>query len=370
MKVRYGQLSYTCFDAADTAGGWQVKETNGNITADEARLLVGGVHTTLNPAGPVPRYPTLQQLRTLPRRLAYRRINANTAVYWHTAPAGRDSTGRPGNIFAHIVLDRDAARPGTSRRPIQLWGSPGWLTPYGDHAVAGATLPGEVPPAGGAITADRAVQFCCDTVTWRLGTLCGLLDAIAAGLGGGPAVVLGTETADIAAQWIGAVSFLMSPGTAGRLNFSTFDRAAELACAPPVGQHLVAVPRSDLGGVPPGVVVIDAADTMSVGALHGQPHRTAGGQNIEVTEWSAMTQVVLSDPESAALLLADIDEISSRVVDIDLPPWLPMAMAVAGRRRWADAAAEARSVLIARTRGADIGCPGEPSGDRQTHWSR
>jgi hypothetical protein len=180
-----------------------------------------------DPVDPLPTYPTPEQLERGPRRLAYRHIGARRAGYWHTVPAGPDSTGRPGNVFAHAVLDRNAdAAP--LHRPIQWWRSPLWVCPYGAAAVAQAVLPERAPEPAAAVTKDSVVAFALDTSTWRLATLFGLLDAVAAALGGGAPVVLGVDTVDAAAQWIGLVSFLMSPGTAARLNFSTLDRADQL----------------------------------------------------------------------------------------------------------------------------------------------
>lgn len=356
MTVRYGQLSYTSFDTVGSAGGWQVKETAGGITPDESALLVAGVHTALNPVEPLPPYPTPDQVQALPHRLAYRRLDGSRAGYWHTVPAGSDATGRPGNVFAHMLLDRDAARP--TPRPVELWRSPRWLTPFGAPAVTSAALPGAVPGAGDVVSVDSVVDFVCDTGTWRLGTLCGLLDAVAAALSGGPPVVLGVDSVDVAAQWIGAVSYLMSPGTARRLNFSTFDRIGDLEHSLRIGQHLIAMPRADLGGVGRDVVVVDETATLSLGELGGQPHRTAGGQNIAVTAWSAMAQVTMVDPASAAQILTDIDGFASRIVDADLAPALPMAIAVLNRAEWADAVAEARMVIGAGTPPARLADPG------------
>ena len=131
-------------------------------------------------------------------------------------------------------------------RPIQWWRSPQWVCPYGAAAVARAVLPDEAPGPAAAVTKDSVVAFALDTSTWRLATLFGLLDAVAAALDGGPPVVLGVESTDAAAQWIGLVSFLMSPGTAARLNFSTFDRADQVGLALQSTQHLTAVPVVDL----------------------------------------------------------------------------------------------------------------------------
>ncbi|MCV7169614.1 hypothetical protein H7I41_06725 [Mycobacterium manitobense] len=347
MTTRYGQLSYTSFDAAGTVGGWQVKQTAGGLTTEEIQTLVAGVRTVFNPVRPLPAYPTTQQLADGPRRLAFRRVDRDTAGYWHTVPAGPDSTGRPGNVFAHAVLDRTPDH--NPRRPIEWWRSPRWLCPYGPPAVAGAALPEGAPEPGGVVTRESVVTFALDPSTWRLATLLGLLDAVAAALAGGRPVVLGVESTESAAQWIGLVSFLMSAGTAGTLNFSTFDRAEQLGLAVQGKQHLTAVPLADLDRLPPDALVISETDTLWLGELDGQPHRTAGGQTIAVTAWSAMAQVVLLDAESARLVLDDIDHFAAQAGDVGLHPAWPMAMAVTRYDEFADAEAEARAVIAAHS---------------------
>ena len=235
---------------ARNTGGWQIKQTVGELSADETQWLVSGIRTALPPRlEPLPDYPSPQQLDAAPRRLAYRRRTdgeVRGGGYWHTVPAGTDSTGRPGNVFTHVLLDRTPDVVG-SLRPIQRWRSSSWLRPYGPVAVGDAVLPPDPPGDGQAVTKDSVVAFALDTSTWRLGTLLGLLDAVAAALAGGPPVILGVTSVDSAAQWIGLVSFLMSSGTAATLNFSTFDRADQLGPALEAGQHLSAVPVTDLG---------------------------------------------------------------------------------------------------------------------------
>lgn len=343
MTSRYGQLAYTSFDAVGTVGGWQLKETSGELTPAETQALMAGVHTVFRPVGQTPDFPTPEQLEQGPRRLAYRYV-PDGAGYWHTFPAGSDSTGRPGNVFAHVLLDR-APDTHPRCRAIQRWRSPHWLQPYGAAAVARAELPGDLPQLGEAVTKDSVVAFALDTTTWRLATLFALLDAVAAALEGGPPVVLGVESPDAAAQWIGLVSFLMSPGTAARLSFSTFDRAEQVALHG--GQVLSAVPIEDLPAIEPGVVVISESGTVSLGELGGDPHCTAGGHRIEVTRWSVMAQVVLLEVASARGVLDDIDTLSSQVRDDGLHPAWPIAMAVAGRPEFADAQVEAHEVIAA-----------------------
>ncbi|MGE2717276.1 hypothetical protein ACQI4L_24735 [Mycolicibacterium litorale] len=347
MTTRYGQLTYTSFDTREHSGGWQVKETSADLSSDEVQALTSGVRTVFRPAQPLPAYPTPEQLERGPRRLAYGCLDGQRAGYWHTVPAGTDSTGRPGNVFAHALLDRTAGE--RSRRPIEWWRSTGWLCPYGPHAVAAAALPGEPPAPGAAVTKDSVVQFALDPQAWRLATLFGLLDAVAAALDGGPPVVLGVESADSAAQWIGLVSFLMSAGTAARLNFSTFDRADQLTLARQSRQHLTAVPVDDLEYLPDDVVAISEHATLSLGELDHEPHRTAEGQTIAVTPWSAMAQVVLLDAESARSVLDDIDHYAAQVADAGLHPAWPLAMSVAHRETFADALTEAHTVIAAHS---------------------
>ncbi|GAB5896378.1 GAP1-N2 domain-containing protein [Mycolicibacterium mageritense] len=348
MTARYGQLAYTSFDAVGSAGGWQVKQTTGAPTPDEIQQLIAGVRTVFRPLEPMPAYPTPEQLEQGPRRLAYGRLEGEAVALWHTVPAGSDSTGRPGNVFAHVVLDRTPfAAP--QRRPIEWWRSPQWVRPFGAAAVGRATIADSPPAPGDVVTKDSVVAFALDTRTWRLATLFALLDAVAAALDGGPPVVLGVESPDSAAQWIGLVSFLMSAGTAAQLTFSTFDRADQVMLALHGGQLLTAVPLADLDAVPAGVAVISETESVWLGELGAEPHRTAGGHRIDVTPWSAMAQVTLLDPHSARRLLDDIDRISEQVVDRGLHPAWPMAMAVAGRREFADAEEEAHDVIAAHS---------------------
>lgn len=358
MTPRYGQLAYTSFDQPGGAGGWQVKQTTGDLSPEETQRLASGVRTAFRPVTPLPDYPTPEQLDAAPRRLEYRRWASDAAGYWHTVAAGADSTGRPGNVFAHVLLDRapdSAPRP----RPIQRWGSPGWLRPFGAAAVARAALPAEPPGVADVVTRETAIAFALDTSTWRVGTLLGLLDAVAAALDGGAPVVLGVVSVDSAAQWIGLVSFLMSPGTAATLNFSTFDRADQLGPARHAIAHLAAVPVGDLDTLPAGFVVIDETATLSLGELGGEPHRTAAGQVIDVTAWSVMAQEVLLDPQAALAVLDELDHRAAQTEDRDLHPAWPLAVTIAADEDFAAAHPEANAIITAHSP-AGI-APGSPT---------
>jgi hypothetical protein len=347
VSGRYAQLTYTSFDSAGSAGGWRVKHRSPDLSDPEAELLTAGVRTVLRPVDALPAYPSPEQVDAAPRRLAYRRDAAGAGAYWHAVPAGPDSTGRPGNVFTHALLDR-APDTGPPLRPIQRWRAPGWLRPYGAAAVTAATLTDTAPGAGSAITTTGVIDFALDTGVWRLGTLLGLLDAVAAALDGGPPVILAAATPDTAAHWIGLVSFLMSAGAAASLSFSTFDRADELGSATQAGQHLTAVPLADLAALSAGdATVIDETAMLSLGELGGAPHRTATGQPITVTAFSVLAQEALLDPATARAVLHDIDRRAERAGPAALSPAWPLASVIAADAAFADAHHEAHDVLAA-----------------------
>lgn len=371
---RYGRLTYTSLhgvNAAGTrisAGGWQIVEEDGELDREEREQLRARVATQFDAGVEIPRFPTPEQIAELPRRLVYAPVDPGTtrgaAAWWHAGPAGPDATGRPGNVFTHVVLDRTpgAAEP-AAVRPVQLWRSPDWLAPYGADQVSRARLGDRPRPEPGTmITADAVIRFLLDPTQFRFGVLAALLDATAAALAGGPRIVLITESTDRAALWTGAVSLLMAARQAAGFSFSTlerissvpnvFDQGVQLACVPVVDQDQVAAaaadPRSPLRTQTP-VVIIDESELLAIGDLDGEPHRTAAGDRIAVTEWSVLAQVIFGDEAGAAWALAELDRVAGRLGDAELPAaavaW-PLAMAV-GRAgdRFADAVREAAAVV-------------------------
>ena len=191
---------------------------------------------------------------------------------------------------------------------------------------------------------EAVVDFACDATVWRLGTACVLLDAVLAAMRSNSSVVLGVSSLEHAALWIGLVSRFMSTGTAAALSFSTFDRPDELTAGNT--EFLIAVPESDLDACAErGFFVLGESEPVSLGALGGQPHRTSRGQQVPVTEWSAMAQVALIDPTDATVMFDQIDDAASRLDDTGLHPALPMALSVLAREEFADTVPEARSVV-------------------------
>lgn len=339
-------MAYTSFDPGDGGrGGWQVKQSTGDPTTDELSRLQAGVATTFESAHSIPDFATQEQLLAMPRRLLHVPGPDGSAVYWHTIPAGSDSTGRPGNVFAHVVLDRGSGADGTPPvRPCDLWRSPDWATPYGADAVRRSELAQQVRPGPGPIGRAQVVAFLCDPVLRRSGTLSLVLDAVLAALQGGPVVVIGVDNPDWGAIWISAVSHLMSSGGARGLGFSTLERATV-----PTGVHLIAVDRGDLEnlGGRPDLVLVDTHQQADLGFLGGDPHRTSLGVAVAVTEWSVLAEALLDDdPAEVARALDAVDAVAHDVDQPGLDPRWPLAMlAASGHPALASCLTEAADVI-------------------------
>jgi hypothetical protein len=344
---RFGQLTYTSFDRPGTAGGggWQIKQTTGDIDADEAERLLAGVVTRFEEVQPIPRFPTAEEVENRPRRLMYVPGTDNSGLYWHTVPSGAGSSGWFGNVFAHALLDRHADAADTPR-PIERWRSPEWLTPYGPRDVAAAILSSPEPRPSDVASRAATVDFLLEPNASRIGIFSVLLDAVAQAFRGGSPVVLGCTDSDSAAGWIAAVSHFMSPGTSRRFGWSTFDRLHTVDHTVARGAHLVAVPIEDLPGDTPGCVVFGENESPALGVLDGEPHCVDNGDLVPVTPWSRLAQIVLVDESVAARTLAHQDEIARKTGDDDLSPMWPLAMAVVADSDLHDSLDEATTVLF------------------------
>lgn len=351
---RFSQLTYTSYSAPSATGtaarssGWRTKEQTAGLTDSEQTALVGWVSTQLDPVTPIPSFPTADDIAMLPRRLMYASTDARSAVYCHTVPAGADAAGRPGNVFAHLLFDRDIGQA-HGARPIDLWRSPDWLTPFGQSNVAAAELDPthECPRPGRAVNRSTVLEFLLSQETWRIGVLCVLLDAVEHSLRGGPRIVLGVDDPDIAALWIGAVSYFMSAATAARLNWTTFERADSVASSITSGLHIVAVPVHDSPAIHDSdrVVLIDATQPVQPGEFGRSEHHTRRGTVVPITGWSALAETVLIDYATADQALQRVDAIAARIPETSPAPSWPLAMVVAANPRLHDAKEAARQII-------------------------
>lgn len=306
------QLTYTSYDGGSGRGGWRIKEVVGDLSYAERDSLVERVQTKFDLEPRLPEFPTEGQIESRPARLSYASLGEH-GVYWHTVDAGRDATGRPGNVFAHMALDR---RPVTDRsvRPITRWGSPDWLRPYGPPAVTAAELAGpELPHVGPGLDVNSIVDFLISGDIDRQGVARVLLDAVHQALIGGPAVVVLTGDHHTSARWIAAISYFLPVAAAQQFSWTTHDRPDSAGIDIGRGMHLVAMPResfTDSARIG-DAVVIDDAEEPDLGG-RGTDHSTSRG-TVPVGRLSLLAEGVLADEELAVRVLGRRDEIAAEV---------------------------------------------------------
>lgn len=334
------QLIYTSFDDGAGRGGWQVKQVRGEVSAATRDALVGRVKTRFDLEPRLPDFPTEAEIAARPSRLAYAPLESigdlggvgpaqRGGAYWHTSAAGPDASGRPGNVFAHIALDRTPP-PALTHRPITRWGSPDWLRPYGPADVAAAEITDDVlPQPNPAMSARAPVEFLTTADVDRIGVFRVLLDAVVDALDGGPTVVLLVSDHTRAASWIAAVSYFLPLRSTYEFAFTTHDRADAPAGTLERSGHLVVAPADSLDertGVT-GAIVIDEAEIPRLGDL-GSTHHLRHG-TVEVSSLSTFVEGILEDDDVAATILARRDAVAAEFADTPLTPVWPLAVAVA-----------------------------------------
>ena len=263
------QLIFASFDSDGRLGGWQVKAESVAESADRD-LLMAGVRPQLPAGHEPPKFPTPNELEALPRRLVHRSLPGGRSGLWHTSPAGRDASGRPGNAVVHaILLNADESR---SHRAADLWRSRAWVRPFGPEQVRDAQLPppdrwksepGERPTPVADPASVAELLFPPHPQAIRTGLLDRLLDL----LDRRQKVTLLIDSPEEAAQWIGAVSAFTSAALALRLSWSTWESAADLANPQVRDLTLVGVPRAEAASMEQDSqrVVVDVLDTRTGG---------------------------------------------------------------------------------------------------------
>ncbi|MFJ6262750.1 GAP1-N2 domain-containing protein [Rhodococcus erythropolis] len=355
---RCGQLTYTSFDRptagrGQVLGGWQVKAVAGGLDEFEQDAVRVGINTRFETVVALPTFPTQEEIEGRPRRLHYGPLIGDSVAYWHSVQAGSDASGRPGNVFVHVLVDRAPLLP-PLRRPISLWRSSGWLTPFGAELVARSELVETEPfPEGEVLELSRIVNFVLDPGVWRIGVLSVLLDAVQDAIAKRGTVILGVEDPERGALWVGAVSALMASSAAARFYFSTYERHPSREDLEALNVHLVCVPIEDLAELelPGSVVVLSELETPSLGELDSseganhESHRTERDAEVEVTEWSVLAQTVFLDPDTAVEALTQLDDIAEAgPVFIAETAW-PLAELVIRNDIFSDAQSEARRVI-------------------------
>lgn len=240
---RWVQLAYTSADTVQGArGGWGILDITPNAPDDLVDLMTEGLLTRVDEVEETSPFASAEVLERRARVLTYRRASGRSLL-WHTTPASRDATGRPGNVMCHAATPAGTEDLG-GWRPIDLWRSPGWLTPFGPQEVAASRV--GTLPLGSRVTRERVVDWLVDPAHERRFAFEWMLAVLAHGVASRKPVVLACADPDEAAMWIGAFSHFTSALHAQRrLTWSTFVRARAVIDGRTTGLALVAAPRED-----------------------------------------------------------------------------------------------------------------------------
>ncbi|MCR2052814.1 hypothetical protein NSA19_08150 [Actinomyces bowdenii] len=335
-------------DGRETSG-WQTMARSPQLDDATAATMLSLIEPSLAPIAALPGFPTPEEVAGADRRMAQIPTSAGLAVV-HTAPAGKDTTGRP-NTMSHVLLLQ--AEPSAPRmRTIDLWRSPGWVAPFGPDRVRRAELPDPSAIVPGDTVDDDAVADFIASGS-RAEVLAALADALEPVLSGahdaaspgGPTVVLAVDSTDEAALWIGALLRTCAPAQGRRLGYSVLQRlstATDVSMLRESPLHLACVPRQDLerlDAMASGLRIIDPA-----ASAHGaQPdgggddgHHGGGGggqasgDDGPRTTWGVLVLAMAQDLGTWVAAYEGMGEILSLMDDHeDLTPAWPLAMAEA-----------------------------------------
>lgn len=281
-RCRWSHVTYASFRNQAGGGGWN---TGPSINADlsDEQVVTEHAPTSMVPTQSFDDFIGAAEIAELPRRFEYLPLEGR-GLFMQSVPAGKDATGRPGNVFTHAFIDHDLERPLAATYPINLYRSEDLLTPFRIASVNAVTLPPDLQePRPGPLT-DLAVAWMMVTTMLgdRTGALYRLQDVLSAGT---TTPVLMVKNANEAVYWLQALSSTLSPDEARRLlRFSTFERAAALpAPLPGQGHPVVVVPATDKDALKrlEGITVIDPADP--------QTRETQPGSS-----WSELTRGVFT----------------------------------------------------------------------------
>lgn len=318
------QLTYgSSDDNGPDPGGWQIQgQAPADMPESIREQLRAHVVTRLREVVPTDEFASSAELEARTRRLLFCPVEDGLA-WWHAAPAGKDATGRPGNVFTHGVLLTQPAGP---LRPIDLWRSPDWLAPFGAGEVARACIgefgrPGPLDREAAVVSIHahaEALESLVAAVTWMFEEP-------------GRHVVLVTDTVDEFALWVSAVSHLTAPALARQIPFVTFERPAD-------GRNTL--PSSGFIGVP----MQDAADlrgihdddilVLRLGELPEEP--VDGFWEYDGQRWpvdplwqDALYGASGLEAEELRRVLEIMDEIAAPIEDRDwMSPGWPLALAL------------------------------------------
>lgn len=280
---RWSHVTFASFRNRAGGGGWHTGPSVGADQVDE-QLVAEYAPTSLVPTRPIDDFISAAEITELPRRFEYLPL-ADKGLFMQSVPAGKDATGRPGNVFTHAFIDHDLAQPLEAVYPVNFYRSPDLLTPFRIASVSEVELSPDLQEPRRGPLADLSVAW--TMVTTMLGDRSGALYRLQDVLSEGKTTpVLTVKNANEAVYWLQVLSSTLSPGEARRhLRFSTFERSAALLTKLPGQAYPVLVaPLADKADLArrEGISLIDPGDPET---REAQPGST----------WSELTKGVFTE---------------------------------------------------------------------------
>lgn len=303
-------------------GGWQVIDASPGLGEEQRTWLEGGVLTRVDAAMETDEFAGRETVEARIATITYQPSEFGGS-WWSAVSAGRDATGRPGNVFTHAVLFDGG--PG-QLRPADLLLADGWLRPFGATELEVVCL-GKVPTPPADVRALVLQRAVADRVRTEA-----LLSAVSSCFEDDRPLVLVSESQNRVIDHLLGLSHLTAASVAARIPFQTFVRAQGTTLYG-VPFHIVGMPADDLTQLLQSLRH-DARDPLVLDLDHppqepdGDLWRHLGQQWSGGARWLDAFFAVADEPDAAPELLARMDDLFAELPDTELlnPDW-PLALA-------------------------------------------
>jgi hypothetical protein len=268
--------------------GWGVADEVGQVPPEVMRQALSAVERLSEPT---------ELLEPAPNERARRMVwggepGAPWRYLFNTVSAGDDASRRPHNNITDCLVVRrnDTGHPGCE--PARLWGSRGWLTPYGSEAVSGIDLHPDdteslVMPLddAGEPLVTLALAAATNNEPSFLYSVASLVAAIAQGVGSPSrrTAVAVVEDVDFAPIFLGAAASVLPFDVAWDLPVEV--RSVALTAAPPHGGGIIAMTRE-------AALDCDGVEVLDLGgeapAPRPAPRGACSGCDVPVESWGSL----------------------------------------------------------------------------------
>lgn len=223
-------FNYAAFPAADgKKAGWRIGQMVGNFEDIDVNDLVQFIPTSLASERQLPRYASAADKLEFIHRTAWMQFRDHWLLV-HSAPAGKDASGRTGNVYSTVHIFKHPDRQLVW--PCEIMGAQELAEPYNAEINSARVENLQLTPrpvddprfsaAPGQVFANLFSRR-EGKAPVSLATLAYVLDSVATGT---PVSVAADSTR--AHLWIAALNFCSAPNRARNLTFSTHETAATL----------------------------------------------------------------------------------------------------------------------------------------------